>query len=87
MKTMQWLGRLLVCWFLAHAAQAAEEPGRIEGVIGSANGPVSNAWVFIYSAGPREGAGFCVRRAIRIASRRRARMRRGNFSSSRSTRN
>jgi hypothetical protein len=57
MKTMQWLGRLLVCWFLAHAAQAAEEPGRIEGVIGSANGPVSNAWVFIYSAGPREGAG------------------------------
>ena len=57
MKTMQWLSRLLVCWFFAHAAQAAEEPGRIEGVIGSANGPVSNAWVFIYSAGPREGAG------------------------------
>ncbi len=37
-------------------ASAAEEPGRLEGSIGAAGGQsVSNAWVFVYSAAPREG--------------------------------
>lgn len=57
MKTTQRIFQLLLGTLLTFTARAAEEPGRIEGVIGSASGPVSNAWVFIYSAGPREGAG------------------------------
>lgn len=71
MKTMRWLGLISLGLFLTVFAHGAEEPGRIEGVIGSAAGPVSNAWVFIYSAAPREGAGIlcptcypdCVKRA------------------------
>lgn len=36
---------------------AAEEPGRLEGGITGVKGvPVSNAWVFVYSAAPREGS-------------------------------
>ncbi len=36
---------------------AAEEPGRLEGAVTGVKGvPVSNAWVFVYSAGPREGS-------------------------------
>ena len=71
MKTMRWFGLFSFGLFLTLLARGAEEPGRIEGVIGSANGPVSNAWVFVYSAAPREGAGIlcptcypdCIKRA------------------------
>lgn len=57
MKTGQWIKWLMLVAGLAMAAKAAEEPGRLEGIVGSAAGPVSNAWVFVYSAGPREGVG------------------------------
>lgn len=55
MKTKRHVIQLLLGLLVALTARAAEEPGRIEGVIGSAAGPVSNAWVFVYSAAPREG--------------------------------
>ncbi len=51
---------------------AAEEPGRLEGAVTGVKGvPLSNAWVFVYSAAPREGASVlcptcypdCVKRA------------------------
>ncbi len=55
MKAKRQVIQLLLGLLLGLTARAAEEPGRIEGVIGSAAGPVSNAWVFVYSAAPREG--------------------------------
>lgn len=57
MKMIQWIGRLMLMAGLGVAARGADEPGRLEGIVGSAAGPVSNAWVFVYSAGPREGVG------------------------------
>jgi uncharacterized GH25 family protein len=41
---------------VAFTAAGAEQPGRLEGVVEGVGGlPVSNAWVFVYSAAPREG--------------------------------
>src|SRR6185503_8616340 len=52
----QALSQLMLFFCMALAVAAAEGPGRLEGVIGAAGGqPVSNAWVFVYSAAPREG--------------------------------
>jgi hypothetical protein len=51
----RFLGFLLIA-SLAFAAIGAEQPGRLEGVVEGVGGlPVSNAWVFVYSAAPREG--------------------------------
>ena len=71
MKTTQLFSQLWLSACLAFTLPGAEEPGRIEGVISSAAGSVSNAWVFVYSAAPREGLGIlcptcypdCIKRA------------------------
>jgi hypothetical protein len=56
MKLQQMGGQILWAVCLVAAAVGAEEQGRLEGIIGAAGGqPVSNAWVFVYSAAPREG--------------------------------
>src|SRR5436189_145546 len=56
MKLHPMVSQLLLSLLLGLVAFAAEESGRIEGVIGAAGGKtVSNAWVFVYSAAPREG--------------------------------
>lgn len=56
MKLRLLISQLLLSVLLVFAVNAAEEPGRLEGVIGAAGGKtVSNAWVFVYSAAPREG--------------------------------
>lgn len=72
MKLHPIISQLLLGLLMACAVSAAEGQGRIEGVIGGAGGqPVSNAWVFVYSAVPREGPSIlcptcypdCVKRA------------------------
>src|SRR5262245_5281815 len=56
MKPHAMLSQLFLSLLVAFTLGAAEEPGRLEGVIGGNDGlPVSNAWVFVYSAVPREG--------------------------------
>ena len=56
MKLHPIVCHLLLSGFVAFTVAGAEEPGRLEGVVGTADGqPVSNAWVFVYSAAPREG--------------------------------
>lgn len=56
MKLPQIASQLLSSVCLVLAVAGAEEQGRLEGVINGAGGqPVSNAWVFVYSAAPREG--------------------------------
>ena len=56
-----WFAALLLLG-LAHlglALPAAESPVDLTGVVTSANGrPLTNASVFIYTAGPRVGVGF-----------------------------
>jgi hypothetical protein len=56
MKHYALVPQILLGLLVASTLGAAEEPGRLEGVIGAAGGrPVSNAVVFVYSAAPREG--------------------------------
>ncbi len=56
MKLRSRIDQLLPAVFIALTVAGAEEPGRLEGVIDGAGGqPLSQAWVFVYSAAPREG--------------------------------
>src|SRR6266498_1668508 len=56
MKLRSRIDQLLPAVFIALTVAGAEEPGRREGVIDGAGGqPLSQAWVFVYSAAPREG--------------------------------
>ena len=50
---------ILALWLLGLTLRAAESPVDLTGAVTSADGrPLTNASVFIYTAGPRVGVGF-----------------------------